>query len=339
MSITLLANRSSQRGASSVDSPEMMRFFQDRKRPADSQLNQIDFTTVSPGVSSKSGWITIEAQQKQLELSRVTITRDREKRRISGKTENVARLMIDLSDFEPTRKFEIVLDGRRMRNIRLPDKAKQIWLTRRGSFWSHGGRPSQNQKGPLRYGTLKDAFRNRAILVYGTRGNSQENEWSLAKARFDAEMFWYRGNGSFEVMADVDFDSEVEKDRNVILYGNADTNGAWGSLLSTSPIQVRKNRVSVGSRPEMGDSLACLFVRPRSGSDRAMVAVIGGTGMSGMRLCDRLRYFVSGIAYPDLTLFSADSLHEGTDEIRALGFFGLDWNVESGQFEWRDAAL
>ena len=41
-----------------------------------------------------------------------------------------------------------------------------------------------------------------------------------AKARYDAEGFWYRGNGSIEVVPAVEFDAAREHDRGVILYGN-----------------------------------------------------------------------------------------------------------------------
>ena len=70
-----------------------------------------------------------------------------------------------------------------------------------------------------------------------------------------------------------------------------------------------------------------------------MVAVIAGTGPSGYRATNRLRYFVSGIAYPDILLLGSSALEKGTDEIRALGFFGSDWRIETGEIVWRDVAF
>ena len=34
-----------------------------------------------------------------------------------------------------------------------------------------------------------------------------------------------------------------------------------------SPVQVRRGQVKVGTRAVTGDDLACLFIRPRPGSD------------------------------------------------------------------------
>jgi hypothetical protein len=70
-----------------------------------------------------------------------------------------------------------------------------------------------------------------------------------------------------------------------------------------------------------------------------LVGVVAGTGAAGMRLTNRLRYFVSGVAYPDLLIFGPVTLTEGTSDIRALGYFGLDWSVNTGQIVWRDVAL
>jgi hypothetical protein len=136
----------------------------------------------------------------------------------------------------------------------------------------------------------------------------------------------------------VAFDPSLDRDRNVVLYGNAETNSAWAALLGNSPVQVRRGAVRVGQREIPGEDLACLFVRPRPGSDRALVGAVAGTGVVGLRLTERLPYFVSGVAYPDCIVFDPQVLTSGTAGIHCAGFFGTDWGVESGDFAWREAA-
>src|SRR4029078_1465686 len=97
------------------------------------------------------------------------------------------------------------------------------------------------------------------VFVYGTKGMPDENAAAFNKARFDAETWWYRGNGSVDVIPDTG-NSWRDKDRNVILYGNADTNAAWNDLLSNSPIQVRRGRVNYAVHNDSGDDLAAMFV-------------------------------------------------------------------------------
>ena len=55
----------------------------------------------------------------------------------------------------------------------------------------------------------------------------------------------------------------------------------------------------------------------------------------GLRLTDRLPYFISGVAYPDLIVIGADSLVTGSEGIRAAGFFGPDWSMTGGEFVWK----
>jgi hypothetical protein len=100
-------------------------------------------------------------------------------------------------------------------------------------------------------------------------------------------------------------------------------------------VQVRQGKVQVGEREETGDDLACLFVQPRPGSDMASVGVVAGTGLAGMRLTDRLAYFVSGAGYPDCVVLGPEVLAQGSAGVRAAGVFGQDWGVTSGEFVWR----
>jgi hypothetical protein len=267
--------------------------------------------------------------------SSIQILVDPHKRRYIGTTTNVERLSIDLVHVGAHGAVTVELDGQKLSDLPIPED-KRLWLMRDQSGWKATGRPSPALKGPQRCGPFKDAFRNRMIFVYGTRGTDEENAWALAKARYDAEVWWYRGNGSVDVVPDVEFDPQQQVDRNVILYGNADTISCWGQLLGDSPVQIRRGEIHVGERVERSNSLAGIFLRPRPGSDRACVAVIGGTGIGGMKLTDRLPIFLSGVGYPDMMIFDPDVLKEGTRAIRGAGFFGNDWSIENGEIAWSD---
>ena len=61
----------------------------------------------------------------------------------------------------------------------------------------------------------------------------------------------------------------------------SESNAAWPVLLSKSPVQVRRGQVQIGKRTISGDDLACLFLQPRPGSDRAAVGVVAGSGSAG----------------------------------------------------------
>jgi hypothetical protein len=318
-----------------TDWPPLFAFLAERARPLPRDVRQVDFVTASPGVSAWCHWAGVEAQLRQLLPSAVRLQCDPARRRFHGSTSNVARLALDLAHLAPGKPVEVELDGQKLDPLPWPSRGARLWLQRVGGKWSATGRPATALKGPHRYGPFKEAFGNEVVLVYGTHGSAAENAWSFARARFDAEVFWYRGNGSLDVVADRDFDPAAAPERNVVLYGHAESNGAWKALLGDSPMQVRRGRVEVGGKwHETGDR-ACLFVRPRPGSTRGLVGVVSGTSLPGMRLTERLGYFISGIGYPDCLVLAPEVLTQGSAGVSLVGFFGLDWGVASGEFAWR----
>jgi dienelactone hydrolase len=325
---------SDEPGADCVDWAPMFDFFAHHVIPTDQSLRQINFTTVNPGVSASCHWLDIEQQIHPLNQSSVDVRWDPGQRRFVGKTENVARLAFSLNHVKPGQPLKVELDGQTLDKIPWPNDPR-LWLQNEGGQWRLASKLSPALKGPRRYGPFKDAFRHHMIFVYGTRGTPEENAWALNKARFGAESFWYRGNGSVDIVPDTSFNPRTAPDRGVVLYGNADSNGAWPALLADSPVQVRRGEIKLGSRVSTGDDQACLFLRPRPESAVACVAVVSGTGVMGMRLTDRLPYFLSGVEYPDVTVIGPEMLKQGSKGVRVAGFFGLDWGVDSGEFAWR----
>jgi hypothetical protein len=104
-------------------------------------------------------------------------------------------------------------------------------------------------------------------------------------------------------------------------------------------VLVKEGSVKVADEEIAGGDLAALFVYPRAGSDTACVGVVAGTGPAGIRLTERLPYFVSGVAYPDLTVLAASTLVDGLAGIRLAGFFGNDWSVERGTWAEGEATV
>ncbi len=331
-------------GNACVDWPPLMDFLQHHQRPRPATVRRVEFVTANPAISATSDWVTIAAQQRSLDVSRVVAEVEPGERTFAIETDNVTRLAFAL-DMLATKNGEnpggltagapitIEIDGQRVARIAWP-AAGRLHLARQEDMWTVTTPAAPLLKGPHRGGPFKQAFDRRFVLVYGTAGDNAENAAARQVARFDAETFWYRGNGSVDVLADVDFIAADRPERNVILYGNAETNHAWESLLADCPVQVHRGRVRVGTRHWDGADLTCLLVYPRPGSDTALVGVVGGTGPAGMRLAAGLPYFVSGVAYPDCTVLGADMLTRGGAGVRAAGFFGHDWRIESGDFAW-----
>ncbi|MFZ5519005.1 MAG: prolyl oligopeptidase family serine peptidase [Candidatus Zhuqueibacterota bacterium] len=325
-------DNSDEPGTDCVDWAPMFDFFAHHARPQNDMVREIEFITANPGISAKNYWLTIEAQQRQLEFSSARIQLYPGKRQFIGTTSNIARMTLDVSFLEPNRSVAVNLDGQDIATIAWPAQSKKIVLVNRANAWSVSAESSRSEKGPHRYGTFKDAFKNRFVFVYSTQGAEAENQWAFNKARFDAEQFWYQGNGSVDILSDMEFDPAQDTDRNVILYGNATTNAAWNKVLDKSEVEMSAGRMKLGDHVFKGDDVACLMIRPRKGSDIASVGIVGGTGIKGMKLTNARRYLFPGYAFPDCVIFSTDIFEKRIDGVLAAGFFGLDWSVKNGDF-------
>jgi dienelactone hydrolase len=313
-------------GDQSVDWAPLFNFFSWHKRPQDSAVNNVNFVTFNPGVSSSFRWATIYQQQQPLNYTNVNLTRERQAKVISGTTENVRLLKLDLKEFNPGDKLQIKLDSTNALDYTV--KANDsLFLKRDGKNWSVVSAPALQQKGPHRNGTLKDAFNHNMVFVYGTTGTKEENQWSYNKATYDAESWYYRGNGAVEIIADREYDLQRYKDRGVILYGNSTTNKAWKKVLNNCPIQVSRNDIIVGDKKFSGDQYGGYFVWPLSNSTTASVAVISGTGMKGMNAASANQYFAGGSGFPDYMIFTIDMLKDGVDGVKMAGFFDNHWKL------------
>jgi hypothetical protein len=314
-------------GAECVDWPPLMTLFNDaRILPHPIALQ---FTTVNPAVSATNHWVTIEQQERSLLPSTVKFAAP-DRNVLRGTTSNVRRIRIN----DPAPQLwglKLELDGQ---PVEFPTTLHNpVHLIKSAGKWVATKPADPAEKSPNRSGPFKTAFANNVVLVYGTAGTAEENAWAYNKARYDAETFYYRGNGSFEIVADKAF--RGRKEQNVVLYGNSDTNSAWSALLADSPVQVSRGLVRVGTRPLPGPNLAACFVRPRKGTKTALVGVVSGTGLPGMNLTTRLPFFLSGAAFPDWFVLDTGYLSDGSRAARAAGFFDNNWNLTDEDSAWR----
>ncbi|GAB3801102.1 alpha/beta hydrolase [Spirosoma humi] len=317
-------------GDESVDWKPLFDFFKWHKIGVDSTVNEIDFMTANPGISSTYRWASIEQQTQPLLYSRIQL--NRKGKAIAGITTNVALLKLALNEFAAKTPLTVTLDGTPAITYTTVRAQDTLFLRRENGQWQPAQRPGVAQKGPHRNGTFKDAFNHRMVFVYGTKGTKEENDLNLQKARYDAETWYYRGNGAVDIIADTDFALTAYANRGVVLFGNATNNAAWKQLLADCPIQLERNRVRAGDQQWQGDDLAAYFVWPINGSATTSVAVIGGTGVKGMRAALANQYFAGASGFPDFMIFGLDMVQTGSKGVRMAGFFDNNWQLTPEQY-------
>ncbi len=315
-------------GDHSVDWPPIFDFFKFREIKPSNEIEKIEFYTASPGVSSKSHFIEIHQQEIPFEISSFNFKRDS----ISSiTTENIAVLNIDLGKMGISTSVIKVDD----QDIRIEDNTSVLSLSKNNDTWEVSPKPGADQKGPHRNGGFKDAFRNNMVLVYASKGSRTENEWWYNRALFDAEKFYYRGNGNVPLVRDTEFSLEKYPDRNVILYGNRDNNSAWELLLQACPVQVENDKISMPDRTFDGEDYGIYFIYLRKDSEIASVGVVTATGEKGMKATYANHYLVNGTTFPDLIIVNSNVIKDGVTGIEGAGFFGNDWSIDNGDFVFR----
>nr|WP_299486219.1 alpha/beta fold hydrolase [uncultured Allomuricauda sp.] len=314
-------------GDHSMDWPPIFELFKKRTIQTDSLINKMEFYTASPGVSAKSHFATIYQQEKPFEISSVDFSKEND---TSFNTNNVSVIGLDLGAMN-LKSDTLNIDGTILKTA----STGYHYYKKVDGKWISTPKPSLKEKGPHRNGGFKDAFSNQMVFVYATNGNNVENDWYYNKARLDAETFYYRANGSVELVPDTGFDPKNYKDRNVVLYGNKDNNTAWKKLLDDFSVQVKNNSVVLGEKKVNGNHWGLYFIAPRKDSETASVGVISATGIEGMKAIYSNHYLLNGTSYPDLLLFTNDIMEYGTDAVKCAGFFGNDWTFENGDFQWK----
>jgi len=317
-------------GNQSVDWRPLFDFFKWHSRKPDSLVTDVDFTTASPGISATYRWATIWQQVRPLEYSRIRLHLDRRAVTITGSTENVQVLALALTGLGEGVHVGVRLDGPAVLDHTMRSASDTVYLHKEAGLWKPGARPGPDEKSPVRSGTFKEAFDHHMVFVYGTSGSREENEWSFNKARYDAETWYYRGNGAVDIIADKEYMPDRYQGRNVILFGNASTNSAWTLLLKDCPIQVKRGELSAGGKIYQGDDLAAYFVRPLPDGVTS-VGVVTGTGLKGMQAANANQYFAGGSGFPDYMVFRLQMLQTGAPDILTAGFFGNDWKLVTNE--------
>jgi hypothetical protein len=337
-------------GDQCMDWPELFAMMRGRELPRGARGTMggsaVSFVSAGPGVNGEHHWVRIEQVIDPGEPARVELVRDLGERTVSGTLENVALLSLHMAAFEPGEvgvSVRAAEDGGRTveATVAAVDGNGWVMLTIDGAAVLPGldaisTSPRLTKRTGV-HGGFKCAFDNEAVLVLPTGGDAEHAAWWSSMARYDNERWWYRGNGRFEVVTDADFlagganEGARFGDRNVVLYGDAESNRAWDVVFAGCAVRAEPGVVSVGDRAFAGEGLALLMVRERSDAPGRLAGAIAGTGFAGDRLPAALPYFTSGVGVPDFVVIDAAMLTDGLPGVRAAGWFDNAWSLDGAR--------
>ncbi len=319
-------------GADCVDWPGVFDLF--RAHPSRASLDElqgtdsVDWVSAGPSVDNRHQELGVEQVLVPGRGFRVAAHLESrgDRRVVRVVTENVRHLLV-----EPSPRWNgasLELDGQLIERGRPGPTGLAHFLRDESRNWIATSPVPVEQKTATRMGPFKRAFDRGFVFVVGTGGSAAEDAELLARARYEAQVWWYRGNGQVSLMTDREFLAVEQVAGNVILFGNAKSNTAWPDVVpSTCPLEVLPGQVRLGARSDTGDAIGALFVTPRRDHPEALVGVLGSTGVPGARLGYNLAVFVSGVGYPDYAVFDSTVLRAGDGGVLATGWWGNDWRL------------
>ncbi|MCE9581986.1 MAG: hypothetical protein K8T20_05665, partial [Planctomycetes bacterium] len=300
-------------GSDCLSYSEMSDWMQ-RRRRADNPASW-EFRTFSPSVSSSCRGFEILAQKKPYALSRVKAWEEGETGDRFYETENAVHVRIKAP-------AAFTLDGQALKPGEYHRGA--------GGKWEPGA-PAGLHKSPQLQGPFTQAFHKPFLLVTPSLGEAAETQDCVARARFDAEVWWLRGNGRARVVADSEVTAKDWKDFDLILYGNADSNACWKKIADRLPFRVSAGEVKIGDEVIKGD-LALAAVYPNPEVPSKLVAVVGATTAAGRRAWHALNWWHNDTGAPDLLCWGPDIHEKWADAFRAVGHYGADWKPAEGMW-------
>jgi len=317
-------------GADCVDWPGLFEMFRGARRATDPDV--LDVTIADPYQDARHFWFVALQPLRYGEALHVSGERRAADDVVELATRNVRRCAVLWKGGKAPAR--LIVDGQTFAREAWPRGSRFGLLLFADGTWhvQEGQGPPPGEKSPECSGPFKRGFDGGFLLVYGTAGDAVENAALLARARVDAQEWWYRGNGHAPLLSDREFlllDATPEfGGRNVVLYGNADSNAAWAATVPADcPLAARRGELRLGEQTWKGDDLGAVFVYSRTGRPGALVAGFADSGVAGTRLLDTLAPFTSGVGYPDFAIVDARVLQLGDGGVLAAGWFDATWGL------------
>jgi hypothetical protein len=164
------------------------------------------------------------------------------------------------------------------------------------------------------------------LFVIGTRGKgpvADETRAAAAQAaRVLARDWMIRVNGIVSIKNDSSVTDDDISSRNLVLFGNANTNSIIGRINNQLPIKFASGGIVVGQRTFGGDA-GVIMIAPNPLNQAKYVVMVGGSSASSYQAAGRM--CVADL--PDYVVFDSSAFSGKKLTFLAGGFFDKSWRV------------
>lgn len=177
------------------------------------------------------------------------------------------------------------------------------------------------------YGPIIDAFNTPFLFVVGTMGRGAKsielNEAARRAAEALSREWMARAYGISKIKRDTELTPEDISSRNLILFGNADTNRLIAQINNELPIKFASTGIIAGSQAVRGDDPGMVMILPNPLNPKRYVVIVGGTTPASFTTASRLRF----TELPDYVVFDRRTLAGKDVKFIDGGFFDKFWRL------------
>ncbi len=233
---------------------------------------------------NRQAWLTVDALGEHWTRARVDAELESDVR-INLNTENVTALTLAFPSgrcpLDPTSAVTVEIDGESLTApVPLSDRSWTCQLHRESNAWKLG--PAPDGETPRKrhglQGPIDDAFMDAFLFVRPTRpfANEQIKNWTTQEVAHATEAWRKQFRGEAPIKNDVDVTDDDIANRNLVLWGDAESNALWARIAEQLPLRVADGNIHVNDRAYSTDHHVPILIAPNPLNPQRYVVLNSG---------------------------------------------------------------
>jgi len=296
--------------------------------------DQIKFTTWTLRYN-ECLWLTLDGLEKHWDRARVDAELDRARQAIKATTKNVSALTFSfgsgLCPFDVTKRVRVSLDGQALEaSVPQTDRSWTAHFSKAGGKWAIAAAADDTTlvKRPGLQGPIDDAFLDAFTMVRptGTPLNDKVGKWAAGEMAHAIEHWRKQFRGEAPVEDDTALTDEDIASRNLVLWGDPQSNKVLARIAGKLPIRWDAQGVHVGEKTFDSAHHVPVLIFPNPLNPKRYVVLNSGFTY---REYDYLNNARQVPKLPDYAIVDVDKpvTSQVPGGISTAGFFGEHWEL------------
>jgi poly(3-hydroxybutyrate) depolymerase len=194
------------------------------------------------------------------------------------------------------------------------------------TYYSENWRRPGLRKSTALCGPVKEAYRSAFVLVYGTSGSKADTARLKGNAMRFASEWQEFAKGALAIRADIDVDAETMETKNVVLFGEPNSNVVISRVAARLPIEWDEASATIAGTPYSLAERGLVFVYPNPDAPERLAVFMSGLFWGGSLPINHKWDFVPDFIVFENTVDPFDRM-DPVNKAVVAGFFDAGWGV------------